>query len=236
MGKFTNLLKGTHLKDLKAIAPRLKDQNLRDAGYKLLRYRTFTTRTLEGMPFTKRQKLYKDFRKNNPFGIDEAIKKEKMKVFGARAGVIGGTTLAVGGGIGAYKMNKKAEYVFEKLAKKKKKNQLLSELGAGGAAGAAGTTLTHSLENVQIQQTGSPGKIWRDTAKKMKTMYREGMASEPGMLRKLVGKELPKVEKVLGGLGTKGVYRGLPIKLLKVVPAMAISLPVYSYLSKKFSK
>ena len=130
----------------------------------------------------------------------------------------------------------KAGYVFEKYAKlsKTQKNSL-SDAIAGGLAGGIGTTLTHSLENVQISQSSKPGAA----LSKFTKMYNKGvkkLVTKPGHIAKTF-KFIPEpLYKFLGGIGTKGISRGLPVKLMKVIPTMAITFPVYQYLSHKLSK
>ena len=126
----------------------------------------------------------------------------------------------------------KAKVVFEKLGEKRKKPDFLKHMLAGGAAGFAGTTATHTLENLQIKDVDKPGQVFKE----LKKMYRHGAEAKPGFIRKITKTKHPKLTEVLGGLGTKGIYRSLPLKLLKVVPAMAISLPVYTYVTDKLAK
>ena len=134
--------------------------------------------------------------------LKKAVRKEKGKVLATRVGAGAGVYLG-----GKELIDKKAEFVFEKMAKKKKSNTW-KLLAAGSVAGAASATSVAPI----------------DLAKHLKKTQPEtyGKLSTIGVIQKVY-------KKAGGGLkGIKELWRGNVPGMLKLAPAQAVSFAIFA--------
>lgn len=110
----------------------------------------------------------------------------------------------------APQMDKKAEHVFQKLAKKKDKflTEGTKDLISGTAAAGASTILAYPMDTASVDKQVSGFKNFKDT--KFKDIFKSDK----------------NTFKTIGNLAKK-FYGGVGTKLTKTIPAGAITFGVY---------
>ncbi len=134
--------------------------------------------------------------------LKKAVRKEKGKVLAMRVGAGAGAYLG-----GKELLDKKAEFAFEKIARKKS-NDAWKTLAAGSVAGAASATSVAPIDLVKHLKKTQP-KIY-------------GKLSTTGVIKKVY-------KEAGGGLkGIKELWRGNVPGMLKLAPAQAVSFAVFA--------
>lgn len=103
--------------------------------------------------------------------------------------------------------------------------KILQDALAGGAAGGIATTVMNPIENIQIRQIQNRKLVGAPVSISLiaKELFLEGKKGTSGL------------RGILKGL-SKGLYQGTGTKLLKVVPTMALTFPIYQIVVKSIAK